>query len=120
MTSVDHRREAILRQCVGMAAAVSYPFGEDTAVFKVGDKMFALVSLDDDPGRVTLKCEPAEAAALRDSHEAITPGYYMNKRHWITVDLGGALPAGLVSDLVTNSYELVASSLPGKRRPAPT
>jgi predicted DNA-binding protein (MmcQ/YjbR family) len=120
MTSVDHRRQPVLRQCAGMAAAtLSYPFGEDTAVFKVGDKMFALVSLDDDPVSVTLKCEPAEAAALRDAHEAITPGYYMNKRHWITVDLGGTLPAGLVTDLVANSYELVVSSLPRKLRPAP-
>ena len=43
----------------------------------------------------------------------------MNKRHWITVDLGGTLPAGLVTDLVANSYELVVSSLPRKLRPAP-
>lgn len=120
MTAVDPRRDAVLRRCSEMTAVTrSYPFGDETAVFKVGDKMFALVSLDDDPGRVTLKCEPAEAAALRDAHEAITPGYYMNKRHWITVDLGGALPAGLVADLVTNSYELVVSALPRKLRPVP-
>jgi len=108
----------VLEQCGELVAAeLTYPFGHDTAVFKVAGKMFALVSLGDTPGQATLKCDPKEATALRDAYDAITPGYHMNKRHWVTVDLGAALPADLVAELVRSSYELVVASLPAKLRP---
>ena len=111
-------RDAVLKKCGARPAAeLDYPFGDDTAVFKVVGKMFALVSLGEPPGSVTLKADPEESEALRQAHAAITPGYYMNKRHWITVDLGG-VPPELVEELVLGSYELVVATLPGKHRPA--
>ena len=114
------RRDGLLEGCAALPAAqLTYPFGDSTAVFKVGGKMFALVSLAEPPGQVTLKCEPDEAAALCRTYEAITPGYHMNKRHWITIGLGDSLPGALLSELVRGSYELVVASLPVKLRPAP-
>lgn len=111
-------REAVLEQCGAFdEAELGYPFGEDTAVFKVGGKMFAMVALGDPAGSVTLKCDPMESEALRASHSAISPGYHTNKRHWVTVDLGGDRPSGLVADLVRNSYELVVAALPARLRP---
>jgi predicted DNA-binding protein (MmcQ/YjbR family) len=111
-------RETILGQCAAFPGSeLSYPFGDDTAVFKVGGKMHALVSLDGEPGSVTLKCDPDAAIGLRNSYAAIGPGYYMNKRHWITVELGGDAPNALVTDLVADSYELVADGLPARLRP---
>jgi predicted DNA-binding protein (MmcQ/YjbR family) len=112
------RREAVLSQCGALSVAeLDYPFGEDTAVFKVVGKMFAMVSLGDAAGSVTLKCEPEESEALRQAHSGITPGYYMNKRHWISIDLGADLPPDLVTELVRGSYDLVVASLPAKHRP---
>ncbi|MFZ0171285.1 MAG: MmcQ/YjbR family DNA-binding protein [Acidimicrobiales bacterium] len=114
------KRDGVLEQCGAFAEAeLTYPFGDDTAVFKVAGKMFALVSLGDAPAQATLKCDPEEATALRRTYDGVTPGYHMNKRHWVTVDLGAALPGELVADLVRGSYQLVVASLPARRRPAP-
>lgn len=111
-------RETILGQCAAFGGSeLSYPFGDETAVFKVGGKMHALVSLDGELGSVTLKCDPDAAIGLRNSYAAIGPGYYMNKRHWITIELGGDAPDTLLTDLVAGSYELVVDGLPTRLRP---
>ncbi len=111
-------RDAVLVQCGSLPAAeLDYPFGDDTAVFKVAGKMFAMVALGEPPGSTTLKCEPEESISLRQSYASITPGYHMDKRHWITVGLGADLPAELVTELVQGSYDLVVAGIPAKRRP---
>lgn len=116
-------RKQVLDRCRALPAAEpSYPFGEDTEVFKVSGKMFALVDLTGKHGRVTVKADPGHAAAMIARHPQISPGYHMNKRHWITIDLGDAtasLPAGLVEDLLQDSYELVVAGLPARLRPLP-
>ena len=87
------------------------PFGPDALVFKVKGKMFALVSWRADPLRISLKCDPFEAEALRDEFDAIGPGYHLNKRHWNTVILDGTVPEPLVQHLIDQSYTLVVSKL---------
>jgi predicted DNA-binding protein (MmcQ/YjbR family) len=66
-----------------------YPFGENTLVFKVGGKIFALTSLDSIPLQINLKCDPEKAVELRETYDSVIPGYHMNKRHWNTVILDG-------------------------------
>ena len=91
------------------------PFGADTLVFKVGGKIFALASLDDIPPRVNLKCDPERALDLRDRFEEVQPGYHMNKKHWNTVELSGAIPDAELRGMIDHSYELVAARLPKGR-----
>jgi predicted DNA-binding protein (MmcQ/YjbR family) len=91
------------------------PFGADVVVFKVGGKIFALASLDDIPPRVNLKCDPERALDLRDRYEEVQPGYHMNKKHWNTVELTGAIPDAELRGLIDHSYDLVAAS-PRKNR----
>lgn len=115
-------RAQVLQRCHALPATeLSHPFGVDTAVFKVGAKMFALVDLASEHGRVTVKADPEDAASLVKRHHQTTPGYYMNKRHWITVDLDDALapslPADLLDELVDDSYSLVVASLGARLRP---
>jgi predicted DNA-binding protein (MmcQ/YjbR family) len=96
--------------CLGLPGArEEFPFRPDVSVFKVGGRMFALSALLEEPLRVTLKCDPELAEQLRVTYESIVPGYHLNKRHWITVTVGG-VPDVLVADLVNESYELVAAS----------
>jgi predicted DNA-binding protein (MmcQ/YjbR family) len=96
------------------------PFGEETLVFKVGGKIFALASLDRVPPRINLKCDPDLALDLRDRYEAVQPGYHMNKKHWNTVELSGAVPAAELRRMVDHSYELVAKThRPPRRSPPP-
>lgn len=89
----------------------SYPFGPEALVYKVMGKMFALVAQLETPARVTLKCLPNDGAILVDQFESITPGYHMNKKHWITISLTDELPEPLLLDLVDKSYQLVVSKL---------
>ena len=96
-------------------ATESTPFGVDTLVFKVGGKIFALASLDEVPPRVNLKCDPERALDLRDRYEEVQPGYHMNKKHWNTVALEGAIPRAELLALIDHSYELVSASLRKKR-----
>ncbi|GAA2056503.1 MmcQ/YjbR family DNA-binding protein [Leifsonia soli] len=90
----------------------------DWAVWKVSGKVFMLqTSMPGEPV-VILKSDPADALALREAHSDITPGYHMNKAHWITMHPGGTLGAEFVGDLVADSYRLVVDSLPKRHRPA--
>ena len=88
-----------------------YPFGPEALVFKVMGKMFALVSQQEEIPRVTLKCAPADGEVLVSQFDSVIPGYYMNKRHWITISLTGELSEQMLSDLADRSYELVVSKL---------
>jgi len=89
----------------------SYPFGPDALVFKVMGKMFALVSQNEEIPRVTLKCIPNDGEVLAGQFESVVPGYYMNKKHWITISLIGDLPKEMITDLANSSYNLVVSKL---------
>jgi predicted DNA-binding protein (MmcQ/YjbR family) len=96
----------------------TFPFGPETSVFKVAGKMFALTQLAAESLRVSLKCEPELAEALRATHPAVLPGYHLNKRHWNTVIVDGSLPDQAVRDMIEDSYDLVVSKLPPARRRA--
>lgn len=89
----------------------SFPFGPEALVFKVKGKMFGLVSQKDKIPRVTLKCAPADGEFLVSQFESVIPGYYMNKKHWITISLTGEIPDEMLIDLVNGSYDLVVSKL---------
>ena len=89
----------------------SYPFGTEALVFKVMGKMFALVSQQEETPRVTLKCAPPDGEVLVTQFESVVPGYYMNKKHWITISLTGEIPEEMLIDLVNGSYKLVVSKL---------
>ena len=97
-------------------AVLDYPFGEKVAVYKVGDKMFALVEEGSNPVRISLKCDPQLARLLRDKYESVMPGYHLNKKHWNTMLLTGQLSWEEVQDLVRHSYLLVA---PGENNETP-
>ena len=99
-------------------AEETFPFGPRTCVFKVAGKMFALSQLGAEPLRISLKCDPDLAAALRKAHTAVIPGYHLNKRHWNTVIIDGSLSDATVRDMVEDSYDLVVSKLPRGRRRA--
>jgi predicted DNA-binding protein (MmcQ/YjbR family) len=112
-------RDEVLAACLAYRGAVEdYPFGDEVAVFKVGGRMFALVSLLGDPGSVHLKCDPDLALELRDRYAAVRPGYHLNKRHWNTVELDGSIDGDELRDMISHSYDLVVQRLPKRQRTA--
>lgn len=100
--------------CLAKAGVTEhFPFDEDTLVFKVGGKMFALSSLSEwekgNPG-VNLKCDPERALELRAEYDGINPGFHMSKTHWNTIAVNSDVPATLLRELISHSYELVFSN----------
>lgn len=94
-----------------------FPFDEDTLVFKVGGKMFALSSLvqweKGDPS-INLKCDPDRAQELRAEFSDIRSGFHMSKVHWNTITVNGELSTAMVKELIDHSYDLVFKSLTKK------
>lgn len=88
-------------------AKLDYPFGKEVAVYKVKNKMFALIAEGADPVRISLKCDPLLAETLREKYETVLPGYHLNKKHWNTIILSGQLPLEEVQGLIRLSYDLV-------------
>ncbi len=90
-------------------ATLDYPFGKGVAVYKVGEKMFALIQEESDPVRISLKCDPQLSTLLREKYETVMPGYHLNKKHWNTIILSGQLSWEEVQDLIKHSYQLVTT-----------
>ncbi len=94
-----------------------FPFDQDTLVFKVGGKMFALTSLskfENGQPSINLKCNPEKAMELRATYQAINPGYHMSKIHWNTIDFNSDVSNKMLCELINHSYELVFQSLTKK------
>jgi predicted DNA-binding protein (MmcQ/YjbR family) len=94
-----------------------FPFDEETLVFKVGGKMFALSSLNQwekATPSVNLKCNPEYAEELRAQYDDIKPGWHMSKIHWNTIEINRDVPDSLIKELIDHSYELVFKSLTKK------
>jgi len=91
------------------------PFDEDTLVFKVMGKMFALTSISE-ASTVNLKCDPEYASELRERYLSVKPGWHMSKTHWNTVALHGDVDRDLLISLIDHSYDLVVKGLPRKIR----
>lgn len=87
------------------------PFGSEVLVFKVLNKIFALVGWQADPLTLSLKADPMEAMFLRKQYDAVKPGYHLNKRHWNTVTLDGSIPQEELNLMMDDSYALVVQGM---------
>ncbi|MBK6504785.1 MAG: MmcQ/YjbR family DNA-binding protein [Ignavibacteria bacterium] len=106
--------EAFRKYCLSKkGVSEGFPFGEDTLVFKVMGKIFAITSFEQ-PLSVNLKCDPEKAVELRESYEDVQPGYHMNKKHWNTVNFEGEISVRELKEMTDHSYELVVNSLTKK------
>ena len=93
----------------------SFPFDDTTLVFKVIDKIFALINLDENHS-INLKCDPEKAIILREHYDFVLPGYHMNKKHWNTIILDERILGSLLMEWINDSYNLVVGKLPKKIR----
>ncbi len=113
--NVEYLREYCLSK---KAVTEGMPFGEETLVFKVANKLFALTNLEAETFTVNLKCDPDRAVELRERYPEVQPGWHMNKKHWNTVDFEGSLRKSLLLELIDHSYDMVIKGLPKKTRAA--
>jgi predicted DNA-binding protein (MmcQ/YjbR family) len=94
----------------------STPFDDVTLVFKVMNKMFALIPLDELHLSIALKCNPEKAVYLRERYPSVKPGYHLNKKHWNTVSVDGTVETEMILEWVDHSYDLVVAGLTKKQR----
>src|ERR1700712_3980169 len=85
-----------------------FPFGNDTLVFKVNNKIFLLASLTSETLQFNVKCDPEYAMELREQYPAVVPGYHMNKKHWNTIIVDGTLTSRQLKQFIKDSYSLVS------------
>ncbi|MCX2730624.1 MmcQ/YjbR family DNA-binding protein [Saccharopolyspora sp. NFXS83] len=119
MAAIGEQLQDTARETARALPGVTHgrPFTEQLDVYKVAGKVFLIIT--DDPGEliVTVKAEPEYGRLLRGRHTSITPGRYLDKRHWISLGTGPDVTRELVAELVDDSYHLVLETLPRKRRP---
>ena len=101
---------------LALPATELYPFPRDWEAVRVRGKWF-LVTTVREQRMINVKAEPLDVLALRQEYASITPGYHMNKKHWISIQPGADITESLVQELVTDSYLLVVASLPRAERP---
>ena len=107
--------EEIREYCIAKRAVTeSFPFDETTLVFKVMNKMYCLLGLDD--MRISLKNDPEKNIELRAHYPAIITGYHLSKPHWNTISIDGTVPPKVLKELIDESYELIVKSLPKKKQ----
>lgn len=111
--NVEELREYCLAK---PGAEESFPFGPDALVFKVMDKMFALLALEARPPSINLKCDPAKAIELREMYPSVQPGYHMSKKHWNTVIADGSITNELIREWIDHSYTLIVNNLPKSQK----
>ena len=103
---IETIREYILQK---PSVTEGFPFGEDTLVFKVNNKIFFLAGLESSPLQFNVKCDPEKAIQLREEYpDTVLPGYHMNKKHWNTIIVDGRLSAKQLQEIINHSYALVA------------
>ncbi len=93
-----------------------FPFNDDIMVFKVMNKMFALLAYKENQLRINLKCLPQDALAYRDIYECVKEGYHMNKKHWNTISIDGSMQDDILIDMINESYDLVVNKLSKKEK----
>ncbi|MDR1170507.1 MAG: MmcQ/YjbR family DNA-binding protein [Prevotellaceae bacterium] len=94
----------------------SFPFDDVSLVFKVENKMYLLISLDNVDANVAVKCDPEQAEILRDHYAAVTPAYHFNKKYWNNIYLDRDMPDGEIKKWIRHSYDEVVKKLPKKIR----
>ena len=108
--------EQIREYCLSKPGVTeSLPFNDTALVFKVFDKMFALMDIEGDLS-INLKCDPEKAFELREKYPVVQPGYHMNKKYWITVMVDGSVSDLLLREWIDHSYDEVVKKLPRAKR----
>ncbi len=90
------------------------PFGDEYLIFRVLDKWFAVVRLDDPDLKVTVKCDPAEAIELRERYHSVEAAWHFNKKFWNSIRLNGDMNDETVKQWICHSVEEVVKKLPKK------
>lgn len=107
--------EEIREYCLSKpGVSEGFPFNDTALVFKVMNKMFAVLDLSEDERGITLKCDPEKAIELREHHPEVTGAWHFNKQHWNGIELNGSISFSKLKEWIDLSYDLIVASLKKK------
>lgn len=90
------------------------PYGLDCLCLEIGGKQFCLIDLSGEWDFYNIKADPEYAIELREQYTGITPGFHMNKKHWISVKMQSDVPEHLHRELLLHAYKQTIKGLPKK------
>jgi predicted DNA-binding protein (MmcQ/YjbR family) len=105
--------DSIREYCLSFPRATENLQWGDDLCFKIGGKIFAIVSLDSP--RLCFKCTPESFAELIE-REDIHPAPYVGRYKWVMLDRLDAVPWDELQELIGQSYEMVAAKATGRLR----
>ncbi|PYY07531.1 MAG: hypothetical protein DMG69_18920 [Acidobacteria bacterium] len=101
--------DSIRRYCLSFPHTKEKLQWGETLCFKVGEKIFTLLSLDvGSETRLSLKCAPERFAELIEL-EGVRPAPYVGRYHWVALEQLDSLPDQQIRELIAASYEVVAA-----------
>lgn len=106
--------DPLLEFCRSLAGVTEDVKWDNDLVFSVGKKMFVVFGLPDHEP-IGLKVDPAVFGTLVQQ-EGIRPAPYMAHHSWVQIITRKALPDEVLTDMIRESYGLVAQKLPKKLR----
>jgi predicted DNA-binding protein (MmcQ/YjbR family) len=98
-------------------ATLSIQWG-DNLVFKVGGKMFAILSGPDDAPRSASFKVSEMSFELLTEREGIAPAAYLARAQWVNIETLRVMPDGELKARLAEAHRLIAEKLPRKTREA--
>jgi predicted DNA-binding protein (MmcQ/YjbR family) len=97
--------------CLSLSHTTEKLQWEDALVFKVGDKMYAVVSLEPDETWISFKCSAEEFAALVE-RPGVVPAPYLARAQWVALETEDALSRDELRRLLADAHSLIFAKLP--------
>jgi len=96
--------------CVALPHTTEKVQWGDDLVFKIGEKMYAVVALEPGDHWLAFKCMPEEFSALVE-RRGIVPAPYLARAQWVALETYDALPADEIKRLLSQAYSLIFTKL---------
>lgn len=110
--------ESVRKFCLALPHVTEDVQWENDLLFRIGNKMFAVVSLETSSDHcMSFKCTPETFAELTE-REGIMPAPYVARYHWVALERFDALPERDLKQRLTQAYQLILEKLPRKSRAA--
>ncbi|KAA6302003.1 MAG: hypothetical protein EZS26_001819 [Candidatus Ordinivivax streblomastigis] len=105
--------EQLHEYCLSLKdATASFPFDDTSLVFKVQNKMFAFIPLENPELQITVKCDPEKAIELREHYAAAEPAWHFNKKYWNTLYFNRDMNDEAIKGWILHSIDEVMKKLP--------
>jgi predicted DNA-binding protein (MmcQ/YjbR family) len=107
--------EELRGYCLSLKEATEdMPFEDEVLVFRVFNKWFAVIDLNDLELKISVKCDAGKAVELRERYHCVKPAWHFNKKYWNSITLNHDMDDETAKYWIRHSVEEVVKKLPKK------